>query len=179
MTLHAGEADAAERVLEAARHGARRVGHGVRLADALGDPGRRHLVDEVRSLGLHLEVCPTSNVHTGAAASVGSHPITALWRAGVSLSVHTDNPLFSRTTMSSEAEVLMRETSLTEADLLAMTRQAASASFLGTSAREKALRCIDGAIAASAASAASAAASVSAATVPAPSPTPNRTAPAR
>lgn len=163
MTLHAGEADAAERVLEAARHGARRVGHGVRLADALHDPARRHLVDEVRELGLHLEVCPTSNVHTGAARSVASHPITALWRAGVSLSVHTDNPLFSRTTTTSEAEVLMRETPLTEVDLLAMTRQAAAASFLGTSARERALRHIDDAIAAATA----------------PRSTPNRTAPAR
>jgi len=172
MTLHAGEADAAERVLEAARHGARRIGHGVRLADALVDPARRHLVDEVRALGLHLEVCPTSNVHTGAARSVASHPIVALWRAGVSLSVHTDNPLFSRTTTSSEVEALMRETPLTERDLLAMTRQAAKASFLGTSAREKALRCIDEVTAAS----------ISAATAggaAAPRSTSNRTAPAR
>ncbi|MBI5718509.1 MAG: adenosine deaminase family protein [Burkholderiales bacterium] len=145
MTLHAGEADAAERVLEAARHGARRIGHGVRLADALADPERRPLVDEVRARGLHLEVCPTSNVHTGAAASIAAHPITALWRAGVSLSVHTDNPLFSRTSTTAEMAALMRETPLTEADLLAMTRQAAAASFLGTSAREQALRRIDAA----------------------------------
>lgn len=146
MTLHAGEADAAERVLEAARHGARRIGHGVRLADALADPARRHLVDEVRALGLHLEVCPTSNVHTGAAASIALHPITALWRAGVSVSVHTDNPLFSRTSSTGEAAALLRETPLTESDLLSMTRQAAAASFLGASAREAALRRIDAAM---------------------------------
>lgn len=150
MTLHAGEADVAERVLEAAAQGARRIGHGVRLADALRSKARRHLVDEVRALGLHLEVCPTSNVHTGAAVSLASHPITALWQAGVSLSVHTDNPLFSRTTMSSEIEALMRETSLTEADLLAMTREAATVTFLCASARERALKRIDAAIAASA-----------------------------
>jgi adenosine deaminase len=76
LTLHAGEADAAERVLEAGRLGARRIGHGVHLVDALHDPARRHLVDEVKALGLHLEVCPTSNVHTGAAASLATHPIT-------------------------------------------------------------------------------------------------------
>jgi len=151
MTLHAGEADAAERVLEAAEHGARRIGHGVRLADALGDPARRGLVDEVRARGLHLEVCPTSNVHTGAARSIATHPITALWRAGVSLSVHTDNPLFSCTSTSAEAEVLLRETPLTATDLLQMTRQAAAASFLGTSAREAARRRIDEALAATAA----------------------------
>jgi len=143
MTLHAGEADVAERVLEAARHGARRIGHGVRLADALADPSRRHLVDEVRRRGLHLEVCPTSNVHTGAARSIAGHPLVDLWRAGISLSVHTDNPLFSRTSGSAEYAALLRETPLTEADLLAMSRQAAAASFLGASARERALRTID------------------------------------
>ena len=49
LTLHAGEADVAERVLEAGRLGARRIGHGVRLVDALHDPARRHLVEEVRA----------------------------------------------------------------------------------------------------------------------------------
>jgi adenosine deaminase len=147
MTLHAGEADAAERVVEAARAGARRIGHGVHLAEALGDPARRHLVDEVRARGLHLEICPTSNVQTGAAPSIAAHPITALWRAGVSVSVHTDNTLMSRTTASAELAALLRETPLVEADLLAMTRQAAAATFLGASARERALARIDAAIA--------------------------------
>jgi adenosine deaminase len=146
MTLHAGEADVAERVLEAAQHGARRIGHGVALAQALADPARQRVVDEVRALGLHLEVCPTSNVHTGAAPSIARHPIVPLWRAGLSLSVHTDNPLFSRTSMSAEMAALLEHTPLVAADLLAMTRQAAMASFLGNAAREAALRRIDAAI---------------------------------
>lgn len=130
LTLHAGEADAAERVLEAARLGARRIGHGVRLVDALADPARRALVDEAKDRGLHLEVCPTSNVHTGAARSVAEHPITALWQAGVSLSYHTDNRLMSCVTHSQEAEALLAQTPLTAADLLAMAREAAQHSFL-------------------------------------------------
>ena len=120
LTLHAGEADAAERVLQAARLGATRIGHGVRLADALSDPARRHLVDEAIALDVHLEVCPTSNVHTGAAASIATHPITALWRAGLSLSYHTDNRLMSCITHSGEAAELLRHTPLKRADLLAM-----------------------------------------------------------
>ena len=76
-------------MLEAARLGAARIGHGVRLADACGDPAARRLVDEVARSGLHLEVCPTSNVHTGAAASLAAHPIAALWRAGLSVSAST------------------------------------------------------------------------------------------
>ena len=145
ITLHAGEADTAERVLEAARLGARRVGHGVRLIDALHDPAQRHLIDEARALDLHLEVCPTSNVHTGAAASISSHPIAALWRAGVSLSYHTDNRLISCITHSQEAAALLRDTPLTAADLVAMAREAARHSFLPPAQRELALQAIDAA----------------------------------
>jgi adenosine deaminase len=150
MTLHAGEADRAERVLEAAALGARRIGHGVHLAEALADPSRRRLVDEVRARGLHLEVCPTSNVHTGAAASIAAHPIAALWRAGLSLSWHTDNRLISRTSLDAEAAALLEHTALNARDLLLMARQAARASFLGPAAREAAERAIDAALAATA-----------------------------
>lgn len=139
LTLHAGEADAAERVVEAGRLGAARIGHGVRLVDALADPERRHLVDDVIERGLHLEVCPTSNVHTGAAPSIAEHPITALWNAGVSLSFHTDNRLMSCITHSHEARELLARTTLTAEGLLAMGRQAAQASFLGEAAKAQAL----------------------------------------
>ena len=60
ITVHAGEADAGHRVLEAARLGATRIGHGVRVVD---DPA---WAEEARERGLHFEVCPSSNVHTGA-----------------------------------------------------------------------------------------------------------------
>lgn len=142
LTLHAGEADAATRVVEAVRLGARRIGHGVRLVDALASTGDRPMVDEVIAAGAHLEVCPTSNVHTGAAHSIATHPITSLWRAGVSLSFHTDNRLMSQVTHSAEALALVRETSLQVADLAKMGLQAAEASFLGADVREAARRAI-------------------------------------
>lgn len=138
LTLHAGEADVAERVVEAVRLGAQRIGHGVRLADALGDPKRQALVDEVRAAGAHLEVCPTSNVHTGAAASIAAHPITALWQAGVSLSFHTDNRLMSGITHSGEAAALLQHTSLTATDLLQMGLEAARHSFLDRAIQDEA-----------------------------------------
>ncbi len=142
MTLHAGEADVAERVVEAGRLGARRIGHGVRLVDALHDPARRSLVDEVIERGLHLEVCATSNVHTGAARSVAEHPITELWRAGISLSYHTDNRLMSCISLSDEAATLLAQTALSEEDLLAMAAEAARHSFLPQAACEQALASI-------------------------------------
>jgi adenosine deaminase len=139
LTLHAGEADAAERVVEAARLGAMRVGHGVRLVDAQSDARRRALIDEVIECGLHLEVCPTSNVHTGAAASIATHPIVALHRAGVSVGVNTDNRLMSGITLSDECGALLTQTSLTMSDLLQMQMQAAQHSFLPPAQREAAV----------------------------------------
>ncbi len=139
ITLHAGEADAGERVLEAVRLGATRIGHGVRLADLIGRADGPAALDEVRAAGVHLEVCPTSNVHTGAAASVATHPIRALWNAGVSLSFHTDNRLMSRTSMSAEARALVGEAGFAWSDLVEMGCQAARASFLGAAARARAL----------------------------------------
>ena len=137
LTLHAGEADAAPRVLEAVRLGAARIGHGVRLADALASDTA--LVDAVRESGVHLELCPTSNVHTGAARSIAEHPITPLWRAGLSLSYHTDNRLMSRVSMCSEAHALLVDTPLDERDLVAMAVEAARHSFLPEAARVGAL----------------------------------------
>jgi adenosine deaminase len=138
LTLHAGEADAAPRVLEAVRLGAARIGHGVRLADALAsDPA---LIEAVRSAGVHLEVCPTSNVHTGAARSIAEHPITALWRAGLSLSWQTDNRLMSRVSMTSEAQALLDETPLTEADLRRMADEALRHAFVPLTKQNAAAR---------------------------------------
>ncbi|MFM2400443.1 MAG: adenosine deaminase Add [Pseudomonadota bacterium] len=132
LTLHAGEADAAPRVLEAADLGATRIGHGIRVIDDAA------IVQEVRARNLHLEVCPTSNVHTGGAASISVHPITALWRAGVNLSFNTDNRLMSCISLSGEAADLLQHTPLTLTDLVQMQLRAADASFLPKAARAQA-----------------------------------------
>jgi adenosine deaminase len=134
LTLHAGEADGGEQVLEAARLGASRVGHGVRLADLLDGPDAAQALAAVRQHGLHLEICPTSNVHTGAAASLALHPIHALWRAGVSLSFHTDNRLMSRVDHSSEAASLV-QAGFGWDELVQMGLDAAAASFLPAAQR--------------------------------------------
>jgi adenosine deaminase len=142
LTLHAGEADAAGRVLEAVQLGARRIGHGVRLAEMLGTPAGEAALRMLRSAGAHLEVCPTSNVHTGAAVSLAAHPIGALWRAGVSLSFHTDNRLMSRVTPSLEAARLVAAAGLSWEDLRRMGELAAQASFLDTQLRQRAWRAL-------------------------------------
>lgn len=142
VTLHAGEADAAERVLEAVDLGAQRIGHGVRLADLLGSAQGDAAVKRLHDQGVHLEICPTSNVQTGAARSIAEHPIRALWDAGVSLSFHTDNHLMSCTDMIQEAGVLNREAGFAWDELLRMQHLALEASFMPAAAKDTARRAL-------------------------------------
>ena len=147
LTLHAGEADVGGRVLEAARLGAQRIGHGVRLADLIAEPGAAAsaLLAELRQRDVHLEICPTSNLHTGAAASMALHPIHALWQAGVSLSFHTDNRLISCVDHSTEAARLV-QAGFGWDELLQMGLDAAAASFMAPAARAAArVALLDGA----------------------------------
>ena len=120
------------------RLGARRIGHGVRLVDLLGTPAGAAALAELAEHDVHLEVCPTSNVHTGAAASIATHPISTLWRAGVSLSFQTDNRLMSQITHGGEAAALLREAPLSIGDLLGMQLAAADHSFLPATVRGEA-----------------------------------------
>lgn len=138
LTLHAGEADAGIRVMEAARLGARRIGHGVHFADLIRTPAGPECLAELHELGVHFEVCPTSNVHTGAARSLAAHPIRPLWEAGVSLSFHPDNRLISGVDMCTEAAGLHQTLGFGWEDLRHMGLAAAEASFLPAPARARA-----------------------------------------
>ena len=66
------------------------------------------LAEYVRDRRIRLEMCPTSNVHTGAVASVEEHPIELLRRLRFRVTVNTDNRLMSGVTMTSEFEELSR-----------------------------------------------------------------------
>ena len=91
--------------------GANRLGHGVRIIDdiMIGEDGRPALGDlaaYVRNQRVPLEMCPTSNVQTGAAASIAEHPIGLLADLRFRVTVNTDNQLMSRTTLSREFDLL-------------------------------------------------------------------------
>ena len=143
FTCHAGEADAGSRVLEAARLGATRIGHGVKIMDAANDDEQRAWTDQARALGLHFEVCPTSNIHTGTAASMATHPLRAMVAAGLSVSVSTDNRLMSGVTLSGELQALHAKNGITFEQLGHMMRDAARASFLPSPIRMAALRAVE------------------------------------
>jgi adenosine deaminase len=143
LTCHAGEADHGARVLEAAALGIGRIGHGINIMRGTGASGGSRWVDEALRLGLHFEVCPTSNVHTGAAPSMAVHPIGAMVRAGLSVSCSTDNRLMSGVTLSGEMEAVHHHNGLSLRELVGLTREAAQASFMPEAARSAALAALD------------------------------------
>ncbi len=136
FTIHAGEAFWLPSIHEAiAFCGADRLGHGVRIADDIDiDPdgtvqlGR--LASILRDKRIPLELCPSSNVQTGAAASIADHPFDLLARARFRVTVNTDNRLMSDTTMSLEMHRLVEAFGYGWSDLARFTINAMKSAFI-------------------------------------------------
>jgi len=114
ITIHAGEAFGLPSIWEAVQLcGAERLGHGVRIVDDIQRRGDGvilgRLASFIRDRRVPLEMCPTSNVNTGAAASLAEHPIDLLKRLRFRVTVNTDNRLMSGVSMTSEL-LAMHET---------------------------------------------------------------------
>ncbi len=115
LTIHAGEAFGLPSIWEALQWcGAERLGHGVRIVDDIetgpdGEIRLGRLANFVRDRRIPLEMCPTSNVHTGAVAAIEEHPIDLLRRLRFRVTVNTDNRLMSGVTLSDEFATLSRE----------------------------------------------------------------------
>ncbi|OUC82115.1 adenosine deaminase [Streptosporangium minutum] len=108
FTIHAGEAFGLPSIWQAIQWcGADRLGHGVRIIDDItvsgeGEAKLGRLAAYVRDKRIPLEMCPTSNLQTGAAASIAEHPIGLLRRLNFRVTVNTDNRLMSATSVSEE-----------------------------------------------------------------------------
>ncbi|OGO55095.1 MAG: adenosine deaminase [Chloroflexi bacterium RBG_16_70_13] len=112
ITIHAGESFGLPSIWEALQFcGAERLGHGVRIVDDIavapdGTVSLGRLAAFVRDRRVPLEMCPTSNVHSGAAAAVAEHPIDLLRRLRFRVTLNTDNRLMSNVSLSSEFAAL-------------------------------------------------------------------------
>jgi adenosine deaminase len=135
FTIHAGEAFGLPSIWEALQWcGAERLGHGVRIVDDIkvGEDGRvalGRLAAYVRDRRIPLEMCPTSNVHTGAVASIEDHPINLLRRLRFRVTVNTDDRLMSGVTLSTEFEALSGAFGLDLAEMQWLTLNAIKSAF--------------------------------------------------
>jgi adenosine deaminase len=140
-TIHAGEAagiDSIRAALDGAR--AERLGHGVRIADEVADEGTlgpvaRRVLDEQ----VTLEIAPSSNVQTGAAPSLGAHPVDRLHRLGFAVTVNTDNRLMSGVSTSSELYDVATTFGWSWADVQTVTERALMGAFLAEAEKKRLL----------------------------------------
>jgi adenosine deaminase len=149
ITIHAGEAFGLPSIWEALQWcGAERLGHGVRIVDDIevtptGDVRIGRLAQYVRDNRVPLEMCPTSNVHTGAVATIERHPIDLLRRLRYRVTVNTDNRLMSGVSLSDEFETLMTTFDINLDEMQWLSTNAMKSSFLAFDER---LRLINGVI---------------------------------
>jgi adenosine deaminase len=132
FTIHAGEAFGLPSIWQAIQWcGADRLGHGVRIVDDIsGDGQLGRLAAYVRDKRIPLELCPSSNVQTGAAASIAEHPIGLLRDLRFRVTVNTDNRLMSGTCMSREMALLVEAFGYGWAELQWFTVNAMKSSFI-------------------------------------------------
>src|SRR6185295_16238287 len=134
VTVHAGEAAGAASVRQAVTElGAERIGHGVR---AVEDAAVLELLAERR---IALEVCPTSNLQTSTVADYRSHPLPALLRRGLAVTLNTDDPGISGIDLAHEYRVAAAELGLSAAELRRLQENAVAAAFLTPEERSELL----------------------------------------
>ena len=136
FTIHAGEGFGLPSIWEAVQYcGAERLGHGVRIAEDIGtdldgQPQLGGLAAFVRDRRIPLELCPSSNVHTGLTPSIAEHPIELLRRLRFRVTINTDNRLMSDTSLSKEAHLCAEAFGWDMDDLRWLTINAIKSSFI-------------------------------------------------
>lgn len=130
LTAHAGEESGPESIRAALDIlGAERIGHGLTLGQDAS------LLQEVARRQIPLEMCPISNCRTGVTASVAQHPVIQYLRAGVKVTLNSDDPGLFGTTLRDEWQQVQQELSPSDAEMRALVWNGVDAAFLSDSDR--------------------------------------------
>ncbi len=125
VTIHAGEAYGPDSIHQALHYcGAHRIGHGVRLRED-GD-----LLNYVNDHRIPLELCPSSNVQTGAVKSIEEHPLKFYLDLGIRVTINTDNRLITDTTMTDEYALIYDTFDLSPQNILDLVINGVKSSFI-------------------------------------------------
>ncbi|TDH37917.1 adenosine deaminase [Pseudohoeflea suaedae] len=138
ITIHAGELAGPESVRDALDHvRPSRLGHGAR---AIEDPA---LVERIAREGVALELCPGSNVALKVFDGWEKHPFEAMRKAGVKVTLNSDDPPHFGSSIGHEYEMAARTWGYDAAMLTGFTRTAIQAAFVDEATREKLLGQLD------------------------------------
>jgi hypothetical protein len=105
ITIHAGEGDGVNSIIDALDNGAMRIGHGVRIIEDIYNNIPGETAKKIIEQQIPLEICITSNIHTNMYENFDSHPIVDLIALGFNVYLNTDNRLMSNTSISKELEI--------------------------------------------------------------------------
>jgi adenosine deaminase len=138
LTVHAGEIEIPENVDWAVeKMGAKRIGHGVWSIKS------DYTIGLLKERGVLLEICPTSNHHTGVVAEIEDHPALKLYEKGVRLSISTDDPLISRIDLNSEYRVCLEKLHFDFDQLVKTNLMAVDAAFTDSTTKALLKRSIE------------------------------------
>lgn len=125
ITIHAGEAGGAENIATSIHKlGASRIGHGVRLEE------NKDIFNDINNMHVPLEFCPISNIQTKAVEGWEQYPIVRYMKAGIVVTINTDNLTVSNTNLTKELWTIVQRFNFTVEQLMQVQRNAAKSVFL-------------------------------------------------
>lgn len=134
FTIHSGECGSVENVREAIELGAKRLGHGIALQKSY------ELRQLCREKGIGIEMCPTSNLQTGAVDSLENYPLKQFLDEGLLVSIHTDNRTVSGTTLLMEEAFVKEQLGLSEKAIEKCTENAIKTAFASEEIKQQLLQ---------------------------------------
>ncbi len=137
MTIHAGECGSAESIRQAIEMGAKRIGHGIAMR------GHTELQKICMEQGIGIEMCPISNLQTGAIKTIAEYPLKEFLNNHLCVTINTDNRVVSNTSVEKELKFLEKNLGIEKQDVFVLERNAVHCSFAKEHVKKELYRILD------------------------------------